>query len=57
MTKRHADEVTIEHIIELRKEIERLQEALQHIAELNPLCVGGIKVAIEYARAALKGDE
>jgi hypothetical protein len=42
---------------EAADEIERLREALQHIADLNPLCVGGIKVAIEAAQAALKGDE
>jgi thiamine monophosphate kinase len=42
---------------EAADEIERLRKALQHISELNPLCIGGIKVAIDAARAALKGDE
>lgn len=38
-------------------EIERLLEALQYIAEVNPQCVGEIRVPIEAARDALKEKE
>ena len=33
---RHADEITLDHLIKLRKKNEELREALQNIASKNP---------------------
>ena len=58
MIKRHADDVTIDYIIRLRKleqENERLREALRFYA--NPLNYEQDMDAGEKARAALKENE
>ena len=57
---RHADDITLNHLIELRKleqENERLREALQKIAESQPSdCEQAFNFKM-IARAALKETE
>jgi hypothetical protein len=58
--KRHADEITLDHLIELRSENERLRKALHTIGygpphEGEPISL--LNQFVDLARAALKEKE
>jgi len=54
-TDRHADDVTMQELVRLRVENERLREALKDIADYQKH--GWIDGITDIARAALKGGE
>ena len=54
---RHADEITLDHLIKLRTENERLREALEKIIIQNNFGYWGRNNVEKIARAALKEKE
>ena len=51
---RYADDLTLQELVRLRVENERLREALKRIEQYDPL---NPNWQAQIARAALKGDE